>query len=388
MDCQKIVEKYGAYQIEMRRYFHAHPEVSTKEYETAKRIREELTKWGIEWRPCGLETGTLATIQGRAPGKTILIRGDIDALTVQEETGVEYASCNPGVMHACGHDCHISMLLTAARILNDMRDEFVGTVKLAFQPAEETGQGAPAMIAEGALEGVDACFGMHVWSDVPSGQVSVQAGPRMAGTDMFKITVEGRGGHGAQPHHCIDATVTAAAIVANLQTLVSREISPVETAVVTVGTLHSGTRWNVVSGHAELTGTTRYFSPEIGKALPGMLERVAKSTAASFRAEATVENSVVVPPTVNEPGMTALAQGAVKKIFGENGLNEQPPTMGGEDFSNFMKRVPGCIALLGVRNAACNAVWGQHSNKYQVDEAALIKGAMLHAQVALDFLAK
>ena len=388
MDCQKIVEKYGAYQIEMRRYFHAHPEVSTKEYETAKRIREELTKWGIEWRPCGLETGTLATIQGRAPGKTILIRGDIDALTVQEETGVEYASCNPGVMHACGHDCHISMLLTAARILNDMRDEFVGTVKLAFQPAEETGQGAPAMIAEGALEGVDACFGMHVWSDVPSGQVSVQAGPRMAGTDMFKITVEGRGGHGAQPHHCIDATVTAAAIVANLQTLVSREISPVETAVVTVGTLHSGTRWNVVSGHAELTGTTRYFSPEIGKALPGMLERVVKSTAASFRAEATVENSVVVPPTVNEPGMTALAQGAVKKIFGENGLNEQPPTMGGEDFSNFMNRVPGCIALLGVRNAACNAVWGQHSNKYQVDEAALIKGAMLHAQVALDFLAK
>ena len=139
MDCQKIVEKYGAYQIEMRRYFHAHPEVSTKEYETAKRIREELTKWGIEWRPCGLETGTLATIQGRAPGKTILIRGDIDALTVQEETGVEYASCNPGIMHACGHDCHISMLLTAARILNDMRDEFVGTVKLAFQPAEETG---------------------------------------------------------------------------------------------------------------------------------------------------------------------------------------------------------------------------------------------------------
>ena len=365
MDCQKIVEKYGAYQIEMRRYFHAHPEVSTKEYETAKRIREELTKWGIEWRPCGLETGTLATIQGRAPGKTILIRGDIDALTVQEETGVEYASCNPGIMHACGHDCHISMLLTAARILNDMRDEFVGTVKLAFQPAEETGQGAPAMIAEGALEGVDACFGMHVWTDVPSGQVSVQAGPRMAGTDMFKITVEGRGGHGAQPHHCIDATVTAAAIVANLQTLVSREISPVETAVV-----------------------TRYFSPEIGKALPGMLERVAKSTAASFRAEATVENSVVVPPTVNEPGMTALAQGAVKKIFGENGLNEQPPTMGGEDFSNFMNRVPGCIALLGVRNAACNAVWGQHSNKYQVDEAALIKGAMLHAQVALDFLAK
>lgn len=388
MNFQEIFETYNDYQIEMRRYFHAHPEVSGKEHETARRIREELTKYGIAWRPCGMETGTLATIEGRGPGKCILLRGDIDGLTVNEETGCEYASQNAGVMHACGHDCHISVLLTAARILQDHRDEFEGTVKLAFQPAEEIGTGALAMIEEGALEGVDACFGMHVWSDIEAGQVSLLPGPRFAGGDIFTIKVDGVSGHGAQPHQCVDATVAAAAIIGNLQTIVSRELSPVDTAVVTVGTMTSGTRWNVVSGHAELGGTIRYFSMDTGDALPGMIERVASKTAEAFRATATLEHTRLVPPTINDPDMTALARGSVAKVMGEAALIDCPPTMGGEDFSQFMQRVPGCYARFGVRNEAVGAIHPQHSCYYQVDEAALVKAASVYTQVALDFLAK
>lgn len=388
MDCQTLAEKYNDYQIEMRRYFHAHPEVSTKEYETAKRIREELTKYGIEWRPCGLETGTLATIHGKGPGKTILLRGDIDALSVQEETGCDYASQNPGVMHACGHDCHISMLLTAARMLNDLRDSFTGTVKLAFQPAEETGEGARSMAAQGALEGVDGCFAMHVWSDVPAGKVSLSAGPRMAGCDEFTVTIDGVGGHGAQPHHCVDAVVVGSAVVNSLQTMVSREFSPVETAVVTVGTFHAGTRWNVIAGQAVLTGTTRFFTREMAEAIPAAFKRIVTNTVEALRAKATIQYDCIVPPTINDPAMTALAQGSVRAVFGEDGLFDTPPTMGGEDFAYTMNEVPGCVALLGVRNEACGAVYGQHHNKYQVDESVLVKGALLHVRTALDFLSK
>ena len=199
MNVQEVAAQYGEYLIEKRRYFHQHPEVSTKEYHTSKAIKEALDEIGVSWRPCGLETGVLVTIQGAKPGKTILLRGDMDALTVQETTGAPYASKNEGIMHACGHDCHIAMLLTATRILHDMKEELCGTVKLAFQPAEEVALGAKSMVEQGALDGVDACFAIHVWTDVKSGMVSLEAGPRMASADEFHITVKGKGCHDAQP---------------------------------------------------------------------------------------------------------------------------------------------------------------------------------------------
>ena len=388
MNVQEVAAQYGEYLIEKRRYFHQHPEVSTKEYHTSKAIKEALDEIGVSWRPCGLETGVLVTIQGAKPGKTILLRGDMDALTVQETTGAPYASKNEGIMHACGHDCHIAMLLTATRILRDMKEELCGTVKLAFQPAEEVALGAKSMVEQGALDGVDACFAIHVWTDVKSGMVSLEAGPRMASADEFHITVKGKGCHGAQPERGVDAAVVTAAIINNLQSVVSREISPMDPAVVTVGTIQAGTRWNVVAENSYMTGTTRCFSNEVWETFEERMERVIKGTAEAYRAEAELEYLRIVPPTVNDEAVVSIAQKSAVAVLGENCLASNPATTGGEDFSYFMQRVPGAIALLGTGNEACGAVWPNHSGNFCVDEAQLLKGAMLYAQVAMDFNAQ
>lgn len=389
MNIEEVASKYAGYQVEMRRHFHRHPEVSGKEYETSKMVKAELDKIGVEWVPCGLETGVLATIKGEKPGKTILLRGDMDALTVDEQTGAPYASENPGVMHACGHDCHTSMLLTAAHILNDMKSELCGTVKLAFQPAEEIAAGAKSMIEQGAMDGVDGCFGIHVWADVPSGKVSVEAGPRMGAVGQFRIDVKGKGGHGAAPHQCVDAALVTASIVSNLQALVSREISPMEPAVVTAGVIEAGTRWNVVAESGRIEGTTRCFSNAVYDAFPEMLDRIAKETAKAYRAEAGLtEYMELVPPTVNDPDMSEIAQAAARKVVAKDAPVTSPATMGGEDFAFYMRKAPGAVALLGIGNEECGAVWPQHSGRFCVDESALIKGAMLYVQVAMDFNAK
>lgn len=388
MNIKEIAAKYESYLPEVRYHFHAHPEVSEKEFETSKRIREELDKMGVEWRVCGLETGTLATIKGAKPGKTILLRGDIDALTVQEDTGLPYASQNAGIMHACGHDCHISMLLTATQILKDMKDDLCGTVKLAFQPAEEVAVGAKSMIADGALDGVDACFGMHVWADVEAGKVSLEPGPRMAAADCFKIEVTGRGSHGAAPHQGIDAVVAVSAMVNNLQTIVSREIDPAQPAVVTVGAINAGTRWNVVAEHGHLEGTARCFTPEVRAQYQEAIERIMNTTAETFRVKAEMEWIPLVPPTINDPHMSAVAEAAARKVIGPDSPVLSEKTSGGEDFAYFMEKVPGAMALLGIRNESCGAVWPNHSGKFCVDESALLKGAMLYAQVAMDFNAE
>lgn len=385
MNLKEAAAKYGDYLIEMRRCFHAHPEVSGKEYETSKRIKAELDKFGIAWHPCGLETGILATIQGEKPGKTILLRGDMDALTVQEETELPYASEISGVMHACGHDCHISTLLTAARVLNDVKADLCGTVRLAFQPAEETAQGAKSMIENGALDGVDGCFGIHVWSNVPAGQVALAPGPRMAAADQFSIDIKGKGGHASAPHQCVDAAVVASAIVTNLQSIVSREVDPGDPAVLTVGRIEAGTRWNVVAEYGRLEGTTRYFSRDLYQRFPEMMERVVTQTAQTFRAEAKLNYDRIVPPTINDDYVTKVAIGAARKAISADAVISIDRITGGEDFAYFMEKVPGAIALMGVGNEACGAVWPQHSGKYRVDESALINSVLLYTQVAVDF---
>ena len=383
---QELMAKYGDYQVKMRRHFHQHPEISCHEYETSKRVQEELTAAGIPWKQIGLETGVVAEIKGNHPGKTFMLRGDMDALEVLEKTGCDFASQNEGVMHACGHDCHTSMLLTAALMLNEMKDQIHGTVRLFFQPAEECAKGAKAMIAGGALDGVDACFGMHVWSDIPAGKVSLEVGPRMASGDLFKIHVKAKDGHGAQPHLCVDAVVVGAAIVQNLQTIVSRETPPTETAVVSVGIFNAGTRFNVIAGTAYLEGTTRCFNPEIRAKFPEQITRIASETAKTFGAEAEVEYLPQVPPTINDARINGIALEAAESIFGKDCEAGYGCTMGGEDFSYFTERVPGAMAFLGVRNEALDAVYPQHSNFYIVDESVLIKGAALYVQTALNFL--
>lgn len=385
MDMKEVAAKYADYQVEMRRWFHHNPELSEKEFETAAKIREELDKMGIPWEHCGLETSTLATIKGAKPGKTVLIRGDMDALTVTEQTGLPFASKNPGVMHACGHDCHMSMMLTAAQILNDMKDELCGTVKLAWQSSEEVATGAKAMVADGAMDGVDGCFAIHVWGDVPAGKVTCDAGPRMGAARKFEIDVKGYSGHGAQPHAAVDAIVAGAAIVNSLQTIVSRKNNPAEPAVVTVGTFNAGERWNVISGNARLEGTTRCFSYDVFDKLPEYVEQVAVDTAKAYGCTAEVKDTLLVPPVVNNPEMAALARSVAREVIDEEAPIEVPPTTGGEDFAYFMEKAPGCVLLLGVGDEASGACYPNHNSKFTVHEPELIKGAQIYAKLAMDF---
>ncbi len=389
MNIKEAAQKYSDYVVDIRRKIHSNPELSTQEFETSKLVQEELDKIGVPYEICGeLGTGVLATVKGALPGKTILIRGDMDALPVVEEADVPFKSEHEGKMHACGHDCHTSSLLTAAHILNDIKDELHGTVKLAFQPAEETAQGAKDMIAGGALEGVDGVYGMHVWSGVPVGTACAAAGGRMASAGMFEIWVQGKGGHGAEPANCIDAITCTTAIVNSLQTIVSREFRPIDAAVLTVGKIDAGFRWNVIADKAYIAGTTRCFSNEINKAFPEKIERIAKGVAEAYRCTVECKFTDLVPPTVNHPFMASICEGAIKTILGEDANYDFEPTTGGEDFAFFIDAAPeqmGAICLLGVRNEAEGCCYEHHSPKFKVDESALVNAAALYCQVADDF---
>lgn len=387
MDIKELMKKHLDYAVATRRYFHENPEPSMKEFNTQKRIMEELKAMGIEHYPCG-GTGVVGIIKGKGPGKTIALRADIDALEVQEENPVPYKSKIDGMMHACGHDTHISGLLTAAKVLNEIKDEFDGTVKLIFQPGEEVAQGALAMIKDGVMEGVDGIFGIHIWNDVETGKVSVEAGPRMASAGMFKVYITGKGGHGAMPHQTVDASVVASAIVMNLQSIVNREINPSDPAVVTVGMIRSGSRWNVISGEAYMEGTTRCYSMEVNNAFEGQIRRIVEMTAQAYRAEARMEYTQMTIPTINDPMMSAIAAGSVKKVAGEEGLVTFEKTSGGEDFAFFSEYAPSAFAFVGSKNTAKLDYYPHHHPKFDIDEDALGVSAGLYTQFALDFLSK
>ena len=388
LDIEKLKTEYEPYVIRMRRYFHAHPELSGKELKTSAAIRAELDADGIEWRSCGksLPQGTLGTIKGDLPGKTILLRSDIDALPITEATGLPFASENPGVMHACGHDNHIAMLLTAAKILAANRHELRGTVKVLFQPSEEVGIGALDMIEDGALEGVDAAFGMHVWPELASGRVSLEPGPRMASTDRFRIDIQGKGGHAAAPHLCVDATPAAAFLAVNLQTLVSRSISPASSAVLTIGSLHSGSRWNVTSGSAYLEGTVRCFDEETRKTIREGMKRMADRVAAAHGCTAETTYTWLSDAVINDPAITAVAAGATAEVLGPDGLASVPPTLVGEDFAVIMHRVPSAFGFFGIRNEAVKAAFPLHTDRCTSDESGLIGGALIFVKTAYNFL--
>jgi amidohydrolase len=384
MNIKELAKKYEQYTIDMRREFHMHPELSMKEVGTSDRIKEELTKIGIPFESIG--TGVVATIKGKNEGKTIALRADIDALEVNEMRDVPYKSKNEGIMHACGHDAHGAMLLGAAHVLNEIKDEFNGTVKLMFQPAEETAQGAKALIEGGALNGVDEVFGMHVMGNFPSGKIAVGEGPRMASADMFRIKVKGAGGHGSMPNYGVDALVAASSIVMNLQTVVSREISPMESAVVSIGKLSSGTRFNVIADEAIMEGTTRCFSYEVREQLPAAMQRIVKSTAASYRAEAEFEYKFLTAPTINNMESTERAKKAIEKIMSRDAVMEMPKMAGSEDFSEYLEMVPGTFAIVGIANKDKDTCYSNHHPMFDIDEDMLVNGVALHAQYAFDYL--
>jgi len=366
--------------IEWRRDFHMHPELKYEEERTSRIVEEHLREWGYRIKRVG--TGVIADIgEGE---KTIALRADMDALPIEEENDVPYRSRVPGKMHACGHDAHTAMLLGAAKIISEHVEEFGGRVRLIFQPAEEGGNGAVKMIEGGALEGVDAIFGFHVWMETPSGVIGIREGPFLAGAGFFDVAVKGKGGHGASPHETVDPIPIAAETVLALQSIVSRNVAPTETAVVSVTAINGGTTFNVIPEEVKLKGTFRFYNPEVGELLKKRMEEVFKGVAGAHGADTDVEIHDLVPPTINDKEMVEFA----KRVAEKHRLKHAPvpQTMGAEDFAYYLQRVPGAFLALGIRNEEKGIIYPAHHPKFDVDEDVLHLGTAMEVALALEFL--
>lgn len=386
MNIKEAAEKYNDYIVAQRRRFHAHPELSFEEKETTAAIKGELEAMGIAVETFPDYNGLIGTIQGGAPGATVMLRADIDALPSQEKTGLPFASETDGKMHACGHDAHIAMLLGAAKILSECKNEIKGTVKLLFQAAEESCYGARYYVEHGCLNGVDAIFGMHIWGTFAAPLMNLDPGGRMASCDNFKITVKGMSAHGSAPHLGHDAAVAAASIIMNLQTFVSRVNDPINALVVSIGTVRCGQRFNIIANEAVMEGTVRTYSRELRKTIDKQLEKIVVHTAEALGCEASLEYYRFPGPIINDhDDLNRIARNAAVKLYGEQNLISIPPIMGSEDFAYFMEAVPGFYGFIGALNAEKGMTYSNHSDKFTVDEDALHCGAALYAQFAKDF---
>ena len=389
MDIKEKAENIKDYIIEMRRHFHQNPELSLEEFETTKKILNELEKMGIEVSTFkdGL-TGCVGTIKGAKEGKTLLLRADIDALSVHEKTNLEFASRVDGKMHACGHDCHAAMLLGVAKILSEMKDKFSGNIKLFFQAAEEIGLGAKLSIEQGVMDNVDACYGVHVTPRFESPKINMQYGERMAATDVFKLTVEGTSSHGSSPHLGHDAIVASAAIITALQTIVSRINNPLKPAVVTIGTIKGGQRFNIIANEVIMEGNVRTFDEIFRKEIETHIREIAESVAKAHSCTAKLEYRYGTGVVLNkDKNLVDIAQNAVKKLYGEDSLVEMEKITGGEDFSLLMEKAPGIFGYIGTRNPRVSGSEKiNHHECFTVDEDALIRGTAVAVQFALDYL--
>ncbi len=371
--------------IGLRREFHRWAEPSGHEVRTAARVEEVLGSLRIATRRVA-KTGVIGTLKGDRPGPTIALRADMDALAQNERTGLEFASENPGVMHACGHDAHTSALLGAARTLAD-EVELAGTVVFLFQPAEELATGAQAMIAEGALDAVDAVFGLHVFGQAPVGYVGVRPGPILAGGDRWKMTFRGRGGHGAMPHVTIDALAPACTTALGLQSIVTKEFDAKDPLVLTVGQVHGGTRFNVVADEAWLDGTVRYYRPEFAAQVEEKMRRFAQSAAEAYRTTMELEYIVMCPPTVNDPELAQLGLDVARRTLGPDALMPFEPVMGSEDFSFFSQKVPGLFVAVGAGNTQKGLVYPNHHPQFDIDEDCLDIARTMYVEFAKAYLA-
>jgi amidohydrolase len=371
-----------------RRHFHQHPELGFQERVTAAYVADRLTRLGIDHQTGIAQTGVVGLIRGPHPGRCVLLRADMDALPLTEETGAEYASQHPGVHHACGHDGHTAMLLAAAEILRQQRDHLHGTVKLVFQPAEENLGGAKPMIEAGVMENpqVEACFGLHLSNDNPVGTLVVQGGALQASADTFAITITGTGGHGASPHQTIDALAVGAAIVGELQRIVSREIDPCDPAVITVGVFHAGSAPNIIPQRAELHGTIRTLDPDVQDFVHRRMREVAEGVASAARARAEVRISRDYPVTINDEDMANFARSVLEQMPGVQIVRERP-IMAAEDMSYFLNAAPGCFIFVGSANHERGLDHPHHGPLFDFDEAALPIGAEALCRLALAYLA-
>lgn len=386
MDIGVLAKKLSPEIIEMRRWYHAHPELSGHEKNTREKIREDLISMGITDITCCKNCyGLTATLHGARAGKTVALRADTDALPIHEETGLPFASENDGVMHACGHDAHIAMALGAAKILAGLKDELDGDVKFLFQPSEENGKGAKAMIAEGVLDGVDALYGAHIWGTVDAPLIIAEEGPRMAACHRFKVTVTGTSAHGSEPHLGVDAISAASIIVASLQQCVSRMNSPLNPMVLTVGTIRGGEDWNVIPKKVTMNGCVRTFQQ--GDAIERQMRRVIEQTAESFGAKGELEYNYIAIPLINsDRHLVGIARDAVKELYGREYLGQMPPLMSSEDFPWYTNKIPGVFVYIGSRNEKKGITATNHQETYTVDEDVLPHGAAVMAAFAQKFL--
>lgn len=390
MTAREIASSLSDQLIAIRRDLHAHPELGFKEIRTTQKIKEILTETGIRIIDHGLETGVVGLLDTGASGPVVALRADIDALPVEEKRDVQYRSRTVGLMHACGHDVHTTCVLGAAMILARLGKQVSGSIKFLFEPAEElSGVGAVRLLEAGVLENphVDMILGLHSWPELPVGKVGIKEGPLMAAVDAIKIKVKGVGGHGALPHFTVDPIVTASSMIMSLQTAVSRNISPFETAVISICTIHAGTAFNVIPDELVMTGTVRTFNPEVRNIIPGILERIVKKTGKAMNAKAKLHYRRDQPAVINHPDCKDLVYRAVVAVCGEKGpVIDLQPSMTGEDFGQLMEKTPGFFLWLGVKNIDKGIVNPLHSPIFDVDESCIPMGSAILAQCAINAL--
>lgn len=391
--------------ITWRRQIHQHPELGFAETLTAQFIHEKLTQWGIPHETGIAQTGIVAIVQGDHPGPVLAIRADMDALPIHEENDLDYKSQHPGTMHACGHDGHVAIALGTAHYLNTHRHTFSGTVKFIFQPAEEGPGGAKPMIEAGTLQNpdVDALIGLHLWQQLPIGTLGIREGALMAAVETFDCTILGRGGHGAIPQQTVDSIVITAQIITALQTIVARNLDPIDSAVVTVGTFHAGTACNVIADTAKISGTVRYFNPQYANYFDRRIEQIISGICAMHGATYQLNYRKLYPPVINDSTMTALVRSCAEDWasgvhLGVEPLQSMTPcvsqsasitphcqTMGGEDISYFLNEVPGCYFFVGSSNAEKGLTFPHHHPQFNIDETALAIGMEVFVRVVERF---
>ncbi len=374
----------------IRRDIHKHPELGFQEIRTAGVVVEELKKMGLNPRSEIGKTGVVCLIKGKQPGPVVLCRVDMDALPMTEDTGVEYTSQNEGVMHACGHDAHVAMGLSVAKILVKYQDKFNGIVKMVFQPAEEGLGGAELMVKEGVLENPkpDFSLSIHVWNIMDVGTFGITNGPAMAASNTLKIVVSGKGAHGAQPHVSKDPVLASAQIITALQSVVARNVDPMKTAVLSITSVHGGTAFNIIPPDVVIQGTVRSFHPKVKKLILKRINEIAKGVGESMGCEVEIEIDDITPPVVNDEKLAKRVQKVAKELFPEDTIIDDSKTMGSEDMAFMMDDIPGCYIFLGSKNDEKGLNYGHHHPKFDIDESAMPKGIALLTASIFDLLSE